>query len=186
MWKTFFFIQQPANLQRKIPLNSYESIKMIYKGINWEWKLQHYDVAAAESQLKVNLVLNLQHSCSCARGERKLYEGRSNLSYNNRSELISFHQMIPHFLFFFLTGCSSCFLRRLLRSDRVLCCGWELTDSSNLMQRAIEEATGRATSSLSSPCQPLLSITAAIYSWRRIDCMRNMNPLHLFHSHTHK
>lgn len=34
------------------------------------------------------------------------------------------------------------------------------------MQRAIEQETGRTTSSLSSPCQLVLSITAAIYSWR--------------------
>ncbi len=64
---------------------------MIYKDINWEWKLERYDVAAAESHLKVNLVLNLQHSCSLCRaeelpawGELKLYEGQTNLSYKTR------------------------------------------------------------------------------------------------------
>lgn len=79
--RSLCFVHWPANLE-KIPLPSSKSIKMIYMENNWEWKLYHYDIAAVESQLKVNLVLNLQHSCSLRRaelpawGELKLYEGQ--------------------------------------------------------------------------------------------------------------
>lgn len=136
LWLRDVLLRPPAHLEKK-PFNSYKSIKMIYKEINWEWKLRHYYVAVVESQMKVNLFLN--RCCEFpARGELKLSEEQSDLSYkkknNNRHwfhfikwsnvpSLQSFQCFLP-----FLTGVAARwqrFLPRLLWSDGVCCAAGE-------------------------------------------------------------